>query len=310
MQINFTEIDGNDMSSPFNRPISPFREMGAYEALWDKAKVSFKSLAEMFRDPDSRPTDFVEPEIALNYANRVHSWLHDAGIQKYGIRVRGQFDYPVQLRIADNPVELLYYQGRFDLIHFPERSVSVVGTRNPSPEGILRTRKLVKSLVSDQYIIYSGMAAGIDTVAHETAIQQGGQTVGVLGTPLANYYPKENKKLQQSLASRFLLISQVPAIRYINMTDPKANRHFFPERNITMSALTAATILVEAGETSGSLIQARNALKQNKMVFILESNFKNPTLSWPKKFEQLGAKRVSDYAEIRHFLDSAKTKPN
>lgn len=304
MQLNFAETQGNSLPSVFERSISPYREMGAYEALWDKTKTSFKTLAEIFRDPEYRPSDFVEPKIALDYANQVDAWLKEAGIHKYGIRVKGQYDYPARLRDAANPVELLYYQGRFDLIHFPETSVSVVGTRNPSPEGVLRTQKLVKSLVSDNFIIYSGMAAGIDRVAHETAIKFEGQTVGVLGTPLANYYPKENKDLQQILASQFLLITQVPAIRYIKMTDPKVNRFFFPERNITMSALTAATIIVEAGETSGSLIQARNALKQKKLVLILESNFKKSDLSWPEKLEKLGAKRVSDYEDIKHYLDT------
>ena len=79
--------------------------------------------------------------------------------------------------------------------------------------------------------------------------------------------------------------------------------HFFPERNVTMSALTEATIIVEAGETSGSLIQARAALHQNRKLFILNSCFQNPKLTWPAKFAKMGAIRVSEYEDIKRHLD-------
>jgi DNA processing protein len=85
----------------------------------------------------------------------------------------------------------------------------------------------------------------------------------VIGTPLSRVYPKDNAELQRKIAREFLLISQVPVKRY-ERQDYRRNRLFFPERNITMSALTEATIIVEAGETSGTLIQARAALNQGR----------------------------------------------
>lgn len=96
-------------------------------------------------------------------------------------------------------------------------------------------------------------------------------------------------------------------LRYLQQKNPKANRFFFPERNITMSALTKATIIVEAGNTSGTRTQARAALQQGegRKLFILDSCFQNPELTWPKEFEAQGAIRVSDFAQIIDVLGTA-----
>ena len=97
------------------------------------------------------------------------------------------------------------------------------------------------------------------------------------------------------------MFSQVPVIRYSHQ-GPRQNRIFFPERNITMSALTKATIIVEAGETSGTLVQARAAIRQGRKLFIMDRCFQNPRLTWPSEFEKKGAIRVRDYEEMKHQL--------
>jgi DNA processing protein len=282
------------------RAVSPFLELGAYEALWDRDPASFKSLAARFAAaPGSLPSDFVPPSTAMDYANRVHLRLKNAGIGRYGVRVHGAGDYPQRLRDAEYPVELLYYQGWWDLVNAP-RSVAVVGTRNPSEAGKKRARRLVRALLDDNITIVSGLAKGIDAEAHDTAIREGGHTIAVLGTPISHFYPSENAELQREIAKNHLLISQVPVMRYDVARNPVANNHFFPARNITMSALTDATIIVEAGETSGTLVQARAALKQNRKLFILDSCFQDPKLKWPHRFIEKGAIRVRDYDDIRH----------
>ncbi len=284
------------------RSVSPFLELGAYESLWDEQSASFKSLASLFSKREGAiPSDFVEHERAYSYANDVHARLKDAGIISYGIRVHGAGDYPERLRVADHPIEVLYFQGWWELVNSP-RSVAVVGTRTPSPEGIARTRKLVKSLIRDDFTIVSGLAAGVDTAAHMAAIAYGGRTIAILGTPLTKAYPATNSKLQTEIAKNHLIISQVPVKRYFNAKNPTSNNFFFPERNITMAALTAATIIVEAGETSGTLVQARHALKQGRLVFILESNFRNPQLKWPHSLVERGAIRVAEYDDIQQHL--------
>ena len=245
--------------------------MGAYEALWDKPDTTFKTLSEKFAArPDAVPSDFVSPTKAREYADFVQMRFREADVTRFGVRVHGAGEYPQKLRDAAHPIELLYYQGWWDLVE--SRSVAVVGTREPTKDGITRAVQLVKSLVKDDFTIVSGLAAGIDTVAHETAIEEGGRTIAVIGTPLSHTYPRENVELQRKIATEFLLISQVPVKRY-ERQDYRKNRLFFPERNITMSALTEATIIVEAGETSGTLIQARAALHQGRKLFILDSCF-------------------------------------
>ena len=100
------------------------------------------------------------------------------------------------------------------------------------------------------------------------------------------------------------MISQVPLDRY-EAQDYRVNRFFFPERNVTMSALTKATIITEAGESSGTLIQANAAIAQNRKLFIHEHCFRNPKLTWPDKFVELGGIRVNSYEEIRPHLSLA-----
>jgi DNA processing protein len=269
-----------------------------------EGKASFRSLAEKFqRQPGSLPSDFVPPAVAVECAEKATQILKKGGVAHFGVRVHGAGEYPEKLRAAEHPVEVLYFQGWWDLIDSP--SVAVVGTREPSEEGRARARKLVRNLIEDGFTVVSGLAKGIDTEVHKTALKEKGRTIAVIGTPLNRRYPRENAGLQDEIAQEHLVISQVPVIRYQQTRNPIRNRFFFVERNITMSALTLGTIIVEAGETSGTLVQARHALKQGKKLFVLENNFNNPALSWPRKFEDLGAIRVRDYADIRTHLASA-----
>jgi DNA processing protein len=282
------------------RAISPLRELGAYEALWEDRRTTFKSLSERFaKRPGAVPSDFVPETRALTCAEFVLEDFRKAGINRFGVRVHGAGEYPEKLRDAQHPVELLYFQGWWNLVESP--SVAVVGTRKPTALGIARAKRLVKALVKDGFTIVSGLAAGIDTVAHQTAIDERGRTIAVLGTPLSRVYPRSNVALQRLIANEFLVISQVPVKRYVRQLYTQ-NRWFFPERNITMSALTEGTIIVEAGETSGTLIQARAALDQGRKLFILESAFQNERLTWPREFEEQGAIRVADYDDIIRYI--------
>ena len=280
--------------------VSPFHEMGAYEALWCRPRTTFRTLAHRFAEsPGSLPSDFVAEEEAAECAQIVQDSFRNAGVLGYGVRVNGAGEYPSKLRDATHPVELLYYQGWWDIVASP--SIAVVGTRKPSNDGLKRTQQVVRELVGHGYTVVSGLAAGIDRTAHETAIGVGGRTIAVIGTPLNHSYPRENSDLQRQIADNFLVMSQVPVKRY-EERDYRHNRSFFPERNITMSALTEATIIIEAGETSGTLIQARAAIRQNRKLFVLESSFHNPNLTWPARLEAQGAIRVKNYDDIRKHL--------
>lgn len=285
---------------PLVDPISPRLEMGAYEALWLENGASFKSIAERFAaDPTAMPSDFVSVAEAERCADEVLSVLKKAGIHRFGIRIHHAGDYPEKIRVAKHPVELLYYRGVWELTELP--GVAVVGSRKPSQEGVARARRLARKLTEKGYAVVSGLAAGIDTAAHRAAIEAGGTTITVVGTPLGSVYPKENAELQEYIANEHLLISQVPVLRY-GKHGPPTNRFFFPERNATMSALTEATIIVEAGETSGTLTQARAALYQSRKLFILNSCFERDDITWPARFAERGAIRVRETQDIWNNL--------
>lgn len=308
----FFNFDTDNMMTLFNKPdISPIEEIAAYETLWEDQKASFKKIAEIFKNnPGGRPTDFLSKEDKVRYhANLdkivgIIEKLRNENRYRPNLLISGSVNYPSKLRDAREPVELLYYTGNVDLLY--TRSVAIVGTRNPSSEGIIRTDRMSKLLVKNGFTIVSGLAKGVDTVAHKTAIRNGGNTIAVIGTPLNSVYPKENAALQDYIAKRHLLITQVPFIKYKNQ-HYKANSLFFPERNKTMSAITEATVIIEAGQTSGTLVQARAALQQGRKLFILNSCFENKEITWPAYYEKRGAIRVKEFSDILNRLTNGVT---
>ena len=282
-----------------SRAISPMIEMGAYESLWLQ-DATFKKVADQFREnAGAIPSDFVPVDEAARCAAKVIDIMRRDGVEDFGVRVHGAGEYPKKLREARHPVELLYFRGWWNLVEAP--GVAIVGTRDPSSEGLARTARLAKLLVKDGFTVVSGLAKGVDVMAHTAALEAGGATIAVIGTPLNQAYPREHAELQRRIGDEFLVVSQVPVLKYLQAKNPKVNSYFFPERNVTMSALTDATIIVEAGETSGTLYQARAAIDQGRKLFILESCF-GRGLSWPDKFVAQGAIRVRDYDDITKHL--------
>ena len=289
------------VSGPAISPISPRRELGAYEALWLEKGATFRTLAARFAaDPTALPSDFVSAQLADQCATDVMRRLKEAGVHQFGVRINHAGDYPAKLRDARHPVELLYYRGAWEITE--TRCVAVVGSREATEDGIRRAERLARELVERDFTVVSGLAKGVDTVAaHSAAISLGGRTIAVIGTPLGECYPKENRQLQEEIAKQHVLISQVPVLRYSRQAPPQ-NRLFFPERNVTMSALTEGTIIVEAGDTSGTLTQARAALHQGRKLFILESCFNRSDITWPTRFEAEGAIRVRGSDDIWNAL--------
>lgn len=282
---------------PAVNPISPAREMGAYEAMWLEDKASFKTIADRFKaDPAALPSDFVEPARTREAMEEARKILSNRGVTRFGVRVHHAGDYPQKLRDARHPVELLYYQGAWELTE--TRCIAIVGSRKATEQGIIRARMIARDAVKRNFTVVSGLAEGIDTAAHTAALATSdGRTIAVIGTPIGEYYPKQNRLLQNRIARDFLVISQVPIVRY-SRQGPSINRLFFPERNATMSALTEGTIIVEAGETSGTLTQARAALHQGRKLFILDSCFERKDITWPRRFAEMGAIRVRSYDDI------------
>jgi DNA processing protein len=180
-----------------------------------------------------------------------------------------------------NAPKTLYLQGNREILNHGPR-VSVVGSRKASPEGLKRARSLSRALVDHGVVVVSGLAEGIDAAAHTAALEAGGETFAVIGTPLDKYYPAENKELQLRLAREQLVVSQFPIG---SPTTPKS----FPIRNRTMALLTDATVIVEAGEKSGTLHQGWEALRLGRTLFLMDSVANDSTLSWAREMIKYGA---------------------
>jgi DNA processing protein len=193
------------------------------------------------------------------------------------------------------PTTLFLSSGK--TIPLPGPRVAIVGSRKASSQGILLTQEIASFLVSKSVIIVSGLAEGIDTAAHEAAIRQDGLTVAVLGTPLDKIYPAKNGGLQKRIMRDHWAISQFP-IGY--PTEPKN----FVIRNRTMALISDASIIVEAGETSGSLHQGWEALRLGRPLFISDKITDNASLKWPKKMMEYGAVELTEIEEVIDVLPS------
>jgi DNA processing protein len=289
-----------------HRATSWRRELGAYEALWDRKSASFRTLATIFRaHPAALPSDFVVPCDIETYASRACRVLDGNRARGWGLRVYGLGDYPHRLRDALHPAQLIYFRGFWELVNSP--CIAIVGTRQPSLEGLRRAAGLARRLAADGFTVISGLARGIDTAAHESALSVGGRTIAVLGTPITTCYPPENRSLQHRIGADHLLVSPVPIVRH-GRQDVHANKRFFAERTALMSALAAATVIVEATDMSGALVQARHALAQGRKLFVLDSCFRAPSLQWPRRLAARGAIRVAEYDELRAQLDACDSR--
>lgn len=185
---------------------------------------------------------------------------------------------------------LFWYEGDPSLARVGPR-VSVVGTREVSDEGRRRTARLARFLVEHGVTVVSGLAAGVDTVAHTTAIERGGRTVAVIGTGLDVAYPPQNRALQERIAREHLLVSQFPP-------DAGVSKKQFPQRNRTMALLSHATVIVEASDGSGTLSQAWEALRLGRALFILRSVAETAGLTWPREVLAYGAVVLSEPEQL------------
>lgn len=197
-----------------------------------------------------------------------------------------------------NAPEKLFLEGDISLLT-EGRRISVVGSRKVSEAGLRRARVFTEALVRHNFVVVSGLAEGVDTVAHETAIRCGGKTIAVLGTPLDKVYPAKNKALLDKIKQDHLAISQFPQ-NYPSMAEN------FPRRNRTMALISDATVIVEAGEKSGTRHQGWEALRLGRRVFIMENVVEDPNLSWPKEMINYGAQVLTpeDISDVLEDIPS------
>jgi len=275
----------------------------------------YKSLLDVFSSADEiRKASRGELQkiegIGNIIAERISSFDWDAELtREYAIAERGQArivtlvdeDYPEDLRQLWDPPLCLYIRGK--LPENSSRSVAIVGSRRISAYG----EKMAKSFAGDAarsgFTVYSGLALGVDTIAHKSAVECGAPTIGVLGCGLMHMYPKGNIQLaREIIRSGGAVISEFP-LNY------PVNRFNFPRRNRIVAALTQAVIVIEAGVDSGSLITAHLAAELGKDVFALPGRVDNVQARGCHKLIKEGAALAEDFSDVAAVL-KAEIRPS
>ena len=169
----------------------------------------------------------------------------------------------------------LYVSGDVSLLGKP--SISIIGTRSPSLEGLASAALTANAIGSKGYVVASGLAKGIDGVAHKTALSSGFPTMAVIGTPLGSCYPLEHQALQQEIAEKGVVVSRFAP------SEVTQKWHFLL-RNRLMSALSLASVVVEDKDGGGAVRQASFALEQKKYLFVYQSSVDNRSVLWPRQF--------------------------
>lgn len=258
------------------------QENGSAKAVLDRTVGHSDTLF-----PDGKSTT----ELINAAAAEITGWQAD------GMGVHAFFDdtYPAQLLGIREMPPLLFSRG--DLrVH--DQAVAVVGSRKASEEGLRIARAVATTLAGRGVTVVSGLAAGIDTAAHSAALEAGGRTVAVIGTGIRRYYPSANQRLQDHIAEVGLVISQF-------WPDAPPSRQSFPMRNAVMSGYAVATVVVEAGETSGARIQARLALQHGRPVVLTSQVMQ---CDWAKTFaENPGVYVVRGTAQLLEALEDILT---
>ncbi|NLG16334.1 MAG: DNA-protecting protein DprA [Fibrobacter sp.] len=237
--------------------LGPVRIKGLLQKYGTPEEVFKKSVSEIIRDgviPEICAAQLSNPELFRNAEKQL------LFAQKTGVTVitLSSTDYPSYLREIFAPPPVLYIKGNRTV--FSGHAVAVVGTRLPTAYGKKAAVSITKELVQHKISIISGLARGIDSIAHETCILNSGSTVAVLGCGIDRIYPPENRGLAEKIIENGALVSEFPL-----GTQPESFN--FPRRNRIISGLSAAVLVIEAGEKSGSLITAHYALQQGRDVF-------------------------------------------
>jgi DNA processing protein len=238
--------------------------------------------------------DGAEASALVAAAQEIAEW--DA--RRLGLLTFRDEEYPAQLREIHEMPPVLFHRGR---LVADEVGMSVVGSRKASARGLDIAGSVAAGLVDRDITVIAGLARGIDSVAHQAALDAGGRTVAVIGTGITRYYPAENRELQDRIASEGLVLSQF-------WPDAPPTKHSFPMRNAVMSGYGRATIVVEAGEHSGARIQARQAVAHGRPVIL--TDLVVAATKWPVELiGRPGVHVANSTAEIMSIVEDIASGP-
>jgi len=265
--------------------------------------VLFSRLTRAFGNPEQvfsassqrlMEVEGIGPVLSERIANlepekEVAKEIKQAEVQGIAILTLEDSDYPRLLRLIDSPPPVLYVKG--SLLPSDGLAVAIVGSRQPTPYGRIMAERLGEDLTRTGLTIVSGMARGIDSLAHQSALKAGGRTLAVLGSGLDRIYPPENRPLSEAIVSSGALISEFPLA-----TSPEPGN--FPARNRLISGLALGTVVIEAAQKSGSLITAQYSVEQGREVFAVPGNANSPTSAGTNRLIQRGAKLVTSAEDV------------
>lgn len=320
MRNAFQEIFCLVVTHYFNMRHRRYSTNGSYNIFMDDKKywigfnlikgigaVRMQGLIVYFGDLESAwsasPSDLAGAGLGLKLIERVIQARGNVDLdkvwdkmEKQGIKILTWQDesYPQRLKEIDQPPPVIYIRGEYlpdDLF-----SVAIVGTRRVTPYGRQITEELSSFLAASGLTVISGLARGVDAIAHQTALKAGGRTIAVLGSGVDKIYPPEHRGLAEQMMERGAIISD-----YAPGTPPDASN--FPPRNRIISGLSLAVVVVEAGETSGALITAEFAAEQGREVFAVPGSILAPQSKGTNKLIQKGALPLLSVNDLMQALD-------
>lgn len=269
--------------------------------------IRLKKIIDYFNDPklawEAKSKDLEALQIPYSIIENlekarkeVDALEYVANLENSGIKFLTIFDdsYPKRLRQIYNPPIVIYYKG--EILSLDDRALAVVGTRKVTGYGRTVTHKFTSDLVQNQFTIVSGLARGVDTVAHQTALEAGGRTIAVLGGGLNKIFPPENARLaSEIIKGHGAVISEFPP-------DYPALAGNFPSRNRIIAGLAIGVLVTEAAEDSGSLITAKLALEEGREVFAVPGPITSSLSKGPAELIKQGAMLAFSTEDILHEL--------
>jgi DNA processing protein len=258
---------------------------GSPQAVFEASPAALRELV----GPAAAAALGAPPETLAALVSATMAWLATESTSPRHVVTLGDPLYPAALLEAPDPPLLLYAQGRAELLQAD--AIAIVGSRNPTPQGLANARAFGAALSEAGFSIVSGLALGIDGAAHEGGLQGPGATIAVVGTGLDRVYPRRHLALARRIADDGLMLSEFA------LGTPPLNHHF-PQRNRLIAGLSQGTLVVEAALQSGSLITARLASEAGREVFAIPGSIHSPQARGCHWLLKQGAKLVDSAQDV------------